>query len=142
MFGLSPDSKHVLDAISKSQAIIEFDLKGNVLAANENFCGALGYSLPEIVGKHHSMFCDPAYTATAEYREFWARLGRGEYDAGAYKRLAKGAREIWIQASYNPVFKYGRPYKVVKFAADITDVKKKSIDLQTRQALQGRQVRG
>ncbi|EPE95773.1 methyl-accepting chemotaxis protein [Rhizobium grahamii] len=128
MFGLSPDSKHVLDAISKSQAIIEFDLKGNVLAANENFCGALGYSLTEIVGKHHSMFCDPAYAATAEYREFWARLGRGEYDAGAYKRLAKGAREIWIQASYNPVFKHGRPYKVVKFAADITDVKKKSVE--------------
>ncbi|MBW9114441.1 PAS domain S-box protein [Rhizobium cauense] len=128
MFGLSSDSRHVLDAISKSQAIIEFDLKGNVLRANENFCSALGYGLMEIVGKHHSMFCDPAYTATAEYREFWARLGRGEYDTGAYKRHAKGGREIWIQASYNPVFKHGRPYKVVKFAADITAVKRKAVE--------------
>ncbi|NLS06674.1 PAS domain S-box protein [Rhizobium sp. P32RR-XVIII] len=128
MFGLSSDSKHVLDAISKSQAIIEFNLKGNVLTANENFCKALGYSLSEIVGKHHSTFCDPAYTATAEYREFWGRLGHGEYDAGAYKRLAKGGREIWIQASYNPVFKNGKPYKIVKFATDITAAKKKAVE--------------
>ncbi|MDM9627270.1 methyl-accepting chemotaxis protein [Rhizobium sp. S152] len=120
MFGLSSDAKHVLEAISKSQAIIEFDLKGNVLTANENFCKTLGYGLADIVGKHHSMFCEPALAATSEYREFWARLGRGEHDAGSYKRLAKGGREIWIQASYNPVFKHGKPYKVVKFAADIT----------------------
>ncbi|OWV71554.1 chemotaxis protein [Rhizobium sp. R634] len=128
MFGLSSDSKYILDAISKSQAIIEFDLKGNILAANENFCRALGYNLNEILGKHHSMFCEPAYTATADYREFWARLGRGEYDAGAYKRFAKGNREIWIQASYNPVFRGGRPFKVVKFAADITAAKRKAVD--------------
>ncbi|RWY81560.1 PAS domain S-box protein [Rhizobium leguminosarum] len=128
MFGLSTDSKYVLNAISKSQAIIEFDLKGNILRANENFCNALGYRLDEIVGKHHSMFCEPAYTATPEYRAFWARLGRGEYDAGAYKRLAKGNSEIWIQASYNPVFKGGKPYKVVKFAADITAAKKQAVD--------------
>ena len=128
MFGLSSDSKCILDAISKSQAIIEFDLKGNILAANENFCRALGYGLSEIVGRHHSMFCEPAYTATADYREFWTRLGRGEYDAGAYKRFAKGNREIWIQASYNPVFKGGRPFKVVKFAADITAAKRKAVE--------------
>ncbi|QFY61530.1 PAS domain S-box protein [Rhizobium grahamii] len=128
MLSLSSDSKYILNAISKSQAIIEFDLKGNVLRANENFCAAVGYSLSEIVGKHHSMFCDPSHAATHEYREFWARLGRGEYDTGAYKRLAKGGREIWIQASYNPVFKHGRPYKVVKFAADITDVKMKAVE--------------
>ncbi|MFS2175495.1 methyl-accepting chemotaxis protein [Rhizobium pisi] len=128
MFSLSSDSKYILDAISRSQAIIEFDLKGNILTANENFCKALGYSLSEILGKHHSMFCEPAYTATQEYREFWARLGRGEYDAGAYKRFAKGNKEIWIQASYNPVFKGGKPFKVVKFAADITAVKKKAIE--------------
>src|SRR3954469_4043364 len=103
MFGLASDSKYILEAISKSQAIIEFDLTGNVLTANENFCRALGYSLNEIAGKHHSMFCDSAYTATSAYRDFWARLGRGEYDAGAYKRLAKGGREIWIQATYNAV---------------------------------------
>ncbi len=128
MFGLLSDSKNILDAISKSQAIIEFDLKGNVLKANENFCNALGYSLSEIAGKHHSMFCEPTYTATSEYRDFWARLGRGEHDSGAYKRLAKGGREIWIQATYNPVFKNGKPYKVIKFAADITDVKKKAVE--------------
>ncbi|MGZ2485599.1 methyl-accepting chemotaxis protein [Rhizobium pisi] len=128
MFSLSSDSKYILDAISRSQAIIEFDLKGNILTANENFCKALGYSLREILGKHHSMFCEPAYTATQEYREFWARLGRGEYDAGAYKRFAKGNKEIWIQASYNPVLKGGKPFKVVKFAADITAVKKKAIE--------------
>lgn len=128
MFGLSYDSKYILNAISKSQAIIEFDLKGNILKANENFCNALGYRLDEIVGKHHSMFCEPAYTATPEYRAFWARLGRGEYDAGAYKRLAKGNSEIWIQASYNPVFKGGKPFRVVKFAADITAAKKQAVE--------------
>ncbi|MBB2749700.1 UNVERIFIED_ORG: methyl-accepting chemotaxis protein [Rhizobium aethiopicum] len=128
MFGLSSDSKYILDAISRSQAIIEFDLKGNILTANENFCKALGYSLSEIVGKHHSMFCEPAYTATAEYREFWARLGRGQYDAGAYKRLGKGNREIWIRASYNPVSKGGKPFKVVKFATDVTATKRKAIE--------------
>ncbi|OWV88280.1 chemotaxis protein [Rhizobium sp. R635] len=128
MFNLSSDSKYILDAISRSQAIIEFDLKGNILTANENFCRALGYSLNEILGKHHSMFCDTAYTATQDYREFWARLGRGEYDAGAYKRFAKGNREIWIQASYNPVFKGGKPFKVVKFAADITAAKRQAVE--------------
>lgn len=128
MFGLSSDSKYVLDAISRSQAIIEFDLTGNVLTANENFCKVLGYSLNEIAGKHHSMFCEPAYAATTGYRDFWTRLGRGEYDAGAYKRLAKGGREIWIQASYNPVFKHGNPFKVVKFASDITEAKKRAVE--------------
>ncbi|PCK82445.1 methyl-accepting chemotaxis protein [Rhizobium sophoriradicis] len=128
MFGLSSDSKYILDAISKSQAIIEFDLSGNILTANENFCSALGYRLNEIVGKHHSMFCEPAYAATAEYRAFWTRLGRGEYDAGAYRRLAKGNRQIWIQASYNPVSKGGKPFKVVKFAADITAAKKQAVE--------------
>ncbi|ARM90283.1 methyl-accepting chemotaxis protein [Rhizobium sp. CIAT894] len=128
MFGLSSDSKYILEAISKSQAIIEFDLNGNILSANENFCNTLGYRLDEIVGKHHSMFCEPAYTATAEYREFWARLGRGQYDAGAYKRLGKGNREIWIRASYNPVSKGGKPFKVVKFATDVTATKRKAIE--------------
>jgi methyl-accepting chemotaxis protein len=128
MLGLTSDAKHILNAISKSQAVIEFDLNGNILKANENFCNAIGYPLSEIVGKHHSMFCDPAYAATQEYRDFWARLGRGEYDAAAYKRIAKGGREIWIQASYNPVYKGGKPYKVVKFASDITATKTKAIE--------------
>ncbi|MET0748204.1 MAG: PAS domain-containing methyl-accepting chemotaxis protein [Rhizobium sp.] len=127
-FGLTSDAKYILNAISKSQAVIEFDLTGKILKANDNFCNALGYQLSEIVGKHHSMFCEPAYVATQEYRDFWARLGRGEYDASAYKRVAKGGREIWIQASYNPVFKGDKPYKVVKFASDITAAKSKAIE--------------
>ena len=128
MFSLSSDASRILSAMSKSQAIIEFDLDGKVLTANENFCRALGYELKEIVGNHHRMFCDPAYIATPAYHDFWARLGSGEYDAGTYKRLAKGNREVWIQASYNPVFRSGKPVKVVKFAVDVTDAKKKAID--------------
>ena len=128
MFSLSSDASRILSAMSKSQAIIEFDLEGKVLTANENFCRALGYELTEIVGNHHRMFCDPAYIATPAYHDFWARLGSGEYDAGTYKRLAKGNREVWIQASYNPVFRNGKPVKVVKFAVDVTDAKKKAID--------------
>ena len=128
MFSLSSDASRILSAVSKSQAIIEFDLQGKVLTANENFCRALGYDLKEIVGNHHRMFCEPAYVATPAYHDFWARLGRGEYDAGTYKRLAKGNRDIWIQASYNPVFRNGKPVKVVKFAADVTEAKKKAID--------------
>ncbi|MBB3570429.1 methyl-accepting chemotaxis protein [Rhizobium sp. BK491] len=128
MFSLSSDASRILSAMSKSQAIIEFDLDGKVLTANENFCRALGYELKEIVGNHHRMFCDPTYIATPAYHDFWARLGSGEYDAGTYKRLAKGNREVWIQASYNPVFRNGKPVKVVKFAVDVTDAKKKAID--------------
>ncbi|MGV1791446.1 methyl-accepting chemotaxis protein [Rhizobium sp. A37_96] len=128
MFSLSSDTSRILSAVSKSQAIIEFDLQGKVLTANENFCRALGYELKEIVGNHHRMFCEPAYVATSAYQDFWARLGRGEYEAGTYKRLAKGNREIWIQASYNPVFRNGKPVKVVKFAVDVTEAKRKAID--------------
>ncbi|WP_411905750.1 methyl-accepting chemotaxis protein [Rhizobium mayense] len=128
MFSLSSDASRILSAVSKSQAVIEFDLQGKVLTANENFCRALGYELKEIVGNHHRMFCDPSYVTTPAYQDFWARLGRGEYDAGTYKRHAKGNREIWIQASYNPVFRNGKPVKVVKFAVDVTEAKKKAID--------------
>ncbi|TWB52042.1 methyl-accepting chemotaxis sensory transducer with Pas/Pac sensor [Rhizobium sp. ERR 922] len=128
MFSLSSDASRILSAVSKSQAIIEFDIQGKVLTANENFCRTLGYELKEIVGNHHRMFCDPSYVTTPAYQDFWARLGRGEHDAGTYKRHAKGNREIWIQASYNPVFRNGKPIKVVKFAVDVTEAKKKAID--------------
>jgi len=128
MFSLSSDASRILSAVSKSQAIIEFDLQGKILTANENFCRALGYDLKEIVGNHHRMFCEPTFVTTPAYQDFWARLGRGEHDAGTYKRFAKGNREIWIQASYNPVFRNGKPVKVVKFAADVTETKKKAID--------------
>jgi len=118
--GFQSDAKNVLSAISSAMAIIEFDLQGQILTANENFCKTLGYSLAEIQGKHHRMFCEPHYAASRDYADFWAHLGRGEFDARTYKRLTKSGKEIWIQASYNPVFRNGKPYKVVKFATDIT----------------------
>lgn len=110
-------------AMSKSQAIIEFQLDGTVITANENFCKALGYQLSEIVGKHHKTFVDPVEVNSQEYRDFWARLAEGKFDRRQYKRLTKEGREIWIEASYNPVFRNGKPYKIVKFATDITEQK-------------------
>ncbi|MDQ7746103.1 PAS domain S-box protein [Hydrogenophaga pseudoflava] len=110
-----------IEAISKAQAVIEFDLTGRILGANDNFLGALGYSLAEIQGHHHSMFVDPVERAQPAYREFWERLGRGQFDAGRYRRLGKGGQEIWIQASYNPILDLnGKPFKVVKYATDVT----------------------
>ena len=115
------DAQGQLAAISKSQAVIEFNMAGEVLTANANFCSALGYHLDEIKGRHHRMFVEPAYAKGDEYREFWDRLGRGEYQAAEYLRLGKGGKEVWIQASYNPIFDLnGKPYKVVKYATDIT----------------------
>jgi len=110
-----------LAAISRSQAVIEFDLDGTIRTANENFLATVGYVLPEIAGRHHSMFVDPAERDSAAYREFWAKLRRGEYHAGEYRRIAKGGREVWIQATYNPILDAaGRPFKVVKYAIDVT----------------------
>ncbi|TCD10990.1 methyl-accepting chemotaxis protein [Oricola cellulosilytica] len=115
--------------MNRSLAIIEFDLSGNILNANENFCAAMGYDRNEIVGKHHSMFVDPEYAKSSEYREFWEGFRRGEFDAREYRRFAKGGREIWIQASYNPIAgRNGKPYKVVKFATDITEAKLKAAE--------------
>jgi methyl-accepting chemotaxis protein len=111
----------MLAAINKAQAVIEFTLDGRVVHANENFLRTLGYSLDEIRGKHHSMFVEPAYSQSAEYRAFWEKLGRGEFDANQYKRIGKGGREVWIQASYNPILDAkGKPFKVVKYATDVT----------------------
>jgi methyl-accepting chemotaxis protein len=108
-------------AIGKSQAVIEFNMDGSILTANENFLTALGYSLGEIQGKQHSMFVDPADRDSAAYREFWANLNAGKYQAGEFKRIGKGGREVWIQASYNPILDLnGKPFKVVKYAADTT----------------------
>jgi methyl-accepting chemotaxis protein len=110
-----------IEAIGKSQAVIEFNMDGVVLNANQNFLGALGYSLSDIQGKHHSMFMPPADRDSAAYREFWASLNRGEFQSGEYKRIGKGAKEVWIQASYNPIRDLnGKPYKVVKYATDTT----------------------
>ena len=116
-------------AVGKSQAVIEFELDGTIITANENFLNALGYTLPEIQGKHHSMFVEPTMRDSADYREFWAKLKRGEYQAAEYKRIGKAGNAVWIQASYNPIMgKDGKPYKVVKFATDITSAKIQSME--------------
>ncbi|MCK1447013.1 PAS domain-containing methyl-accepting chemotaxis protein [Bradyrhizobium sp. 2] len=119
-----------VSAIGRAQAVIEFKLDGTIVTANQNFCQALGYSLAEIEGKHHSLFVAPAERDSAAYREFWARLNRGEYQAGEYKRIGKGGREVWILASYNPLLdENGKPFGVAKFATDVTAEKLKNADL-------------
>ena len=126
-------------AIGKSQAVIEFKLDGTILTANQNFLDTLGYRLEEIQGKHHSVFVEPATRDSAEYRTFWANLNRGEFQAAEYKRIAKGGREVWIQASYNPIFdRSGKPCKVIKFATDITAQKIRSMEDAGKMAAIGR----
>src|SRR5258707_694089 len=97
------DRTALLTALSKSQAIIEFKLDGTVITANENFLTPLGYRLGEIEGRHHSMFVEPGYKESAEYRQFWESLNRGQYQAAQYKRIGKGGKIAWLEASYNPV---------------------------------------
>ncbi len=110
-----------IEAIGKSLAVIEFDLDGTILNANAKFLDAMGYSLPEIKGRHHSLFVEASERESPAYREFWAALKRGEYQTGEFKRLGSGGKEVWIQASYSPILDLnGRPFKVVKYASDIT----------------------
>lgn len=120
----------MLDALNRSQAIIEFNVDGSILAANENFLKSLGYSIDEIKGKHHSLFCEEEYTSSLDYKRFWDQLGKGEFFVGEFKRIGKGGKVVWIHASYNPIIdSNGKAYKVVKFATDITEAKK---ELQVR----------
>lgn len=108
-------------AISKSQAVIHFTLDGIITEVNQNFLDATGYAREEIIGRHHSMFLDAASSDKRAYQAFWAGLGRGEYQAGEFKRVGKGGREVWIQATYTPIAdESGEPFKVVKFAVDVT----------------------
>ena len=110
-----------VEAIGRSQAVISFDLEGRVLEANANFLSAVGYTAAEVVGQHHGMFVDVDHRASAEYARFWDALRRGEYQAGQFRRIGKGGREVWIEASYNPVLDAdGRPVQVTKFAIDVT----------------------
>jgi methyl-accepting chemotaxis protein len=121
----------MVNAINRVQAVIEFNLDGTIINANDNFLSALGYSLDEIQGKHHRMFCEPQYVSSPQYRAFWDKLNRGEFEAGEFKRLGKGGKEIWINASYNPILDgSGKPVKVVKFAIDVTAQKLKNADYQ------------
>ncbi|MCJ2067573.1 PAS domain-containing methyl-accepting chemotaxis protein [Methylobacterium sp. J-030] len=132
MFGASrthADQAAKLDALDRSQAVIEFRPDGTILAANANFLTAMGYTLPEVQGQHHGMFVERAYRDSAEYRAFWDSLRRGTFQSAEFKRIAKGGRTVWIQASYNPVLdRAGRVVKVVKFASDITAQKLRALD--------------
>lgn len=128
-----------MQAINRSQAVIEFDLNGKVLHANENFLKLTSYHLEDIIGRHHRMFVDPAEAASADYEIFWERLGRGEYTTGEFKRIGSNNHEIWIQATYNPVFDHkGKPVKVVKFATDITASKLYQSEFEAKVAAMGR----
>ncbi len=118
---LERDVASQLAAIGKSQAVIEFQMDGTIITANQNFLKAMGYTLEEVQGRHHSMFVEPKERASAEYGAFWDRLNRGEYVAGEYKRIGKNGNEVWIQGAYNPIIDQdGKPFKVVKFATEVT----------------------
>ena len=113
----------MLDALDRSQAVIEFDLNGTIVDANENFLAVMGYSLGEIKGKHHSMFATDEFKSSADYATFWDALRRGDYRSDEFQQVGKGGKEVWIQASYNPILDgNGKPFKVVKFASDITEI--------------------
>ena len=120
---ITADYTAQINAISKSQAVIAFNMDGIIITANHNFLKALDYTLEEVKGKHHSLFVEASYRNSSEYREFWAALNRGEYQAAEFKRIGKGGKEVWIQASYNPILDLnGKPCKVVKYATDVTEM--------------------
>jgi len=127
---LNADYTSQIEAIGKSQAVIEFNMDGTIIQANDNFLNTVGYSLEEIQGKHHHLFVEPEYAQSVEYTQFWERLNTGVYESARYKRLGKGGKEIWIQASYNPIMGLdGKPFKVVKYATDVTETMMREADL-------------
>lgn len=126
------EDKGQIQAISKSRAVIEFNLDGTIIHANQNFLAATGYVLDEIVGKHHRIFCEPEYASSTEYIQFWEKLKKGVFDSGEYKRITKSGEDLWIQASYNPILDPdGKPFKVVKFATDVTEEKKRTSNYES-----------
>ena len=129
------NAKGQIAAIGKAKAVAEFSLDGTILAANEHLLRMFGYSFADIKDRHHSMFVDPAVRSSPDYLAFWAKLGRGEYDAGQYQRITQDGREIFLQASYNPILGIdGKPYKIVEYASDVTDQVTMQIDQATLQA--------
>ncbi|TXN83706.1 PAS domain S-box protein [Methylobacterium sp. WL8] len=119
------------DLLHKSQAVIEFDGSGKIITANANFLATMGYALDEIQGRHHSLFLEPSERTSEAYRLFWEGLSKGKADSAAFRRIAKGGREVWLQASYNPVLdRDGKTVKVVKFATDITAYKLAALDME------------
>jgi methyl-accepting chemotaxis protein len=138
LFGRS-ELRDKFRAIDRSQAVIEFDPSGRILDVNANFLSALGYTLDEVKGRHHSMFVDAAERESPAYQQFWDRLRRGEYQAAEYRRIGKGGREVWIQASYNPVLdRGGKVYRVIKFATDITATKLRNAEYEGQIAAIGK----
>lgn len=130
-------------AMSRAQAVVEFDMDGQLLTANENFLELLEYELADVKGEHHRVFCEDDYAASAAYRKFWQKLNRGEFDAGRYKRLGNNGKVVWIQATYNPIFDLnGKPVKVVKFATDITEQVRLEQDNAARGEAERRKVDG
>jgi methyl-accepting chemotaxis protein len=101
--GTDVDLKGQVEAISRSQAVIEFDLDGTIRTANDNFLSVMGYQLDELVGQHHRIFVEPEVASSPDYAQFWERLRAGEYIADAFKRIGKDGRTVWIRASYNPI---------------------------------------
>lgn len=123
------DFEGQLSAINRAQAVIEFNMEGTIISANKNFLHVMGYNIDEVKGKHHRMFADPEYAKSDEYKKFWQRLNDGEYFVAEFQRFGKDGKEVWIQASYNPIIDMnGRPFKVVKYATDITDQKRAAAD--------------
>ncbi len=128
---LNLDHEGQLEAISKSQAVIEFDMSGIILHANKNFLDVVGYTLNEIVGKHHSIFCEDSYKESVEYQQFWRKLNNAEFESGEFLRIAKNGKKVWIQATYNPIMDFDKkPFKVVKYATDITSRKNKMFEIE------------
>lgn len=123
------ESKSITSAIDRVQAVIEFNLDGSIITANNNFLDVLGYTLEEIKGKHHRIFVKENERNSHEYQEFWEKLNQGKYEAKEYERITKTGESVWIQASYNPVFGFdGKPFKVIKFATDITEQKRLAVE--------------
>ncbi len=132
------DYRGQIAAIDKHMAVIEFKLDGTIVHANQNFLGVMGYTLDEIKGQHHSLFVDPEFARSREYTNFWAKLNRGEFEEGQFKRIGKGGKEVWIQALYSPILDAnGKPVKVVKFASDATA----QVQLQREQEQQAKDLR-
>jgi methyl-accepting chemotaxis protein len=128
---LDADYRGRLTAICKSMATCDLEMDGTIITANDHLLKPMGYSLEEIKGRHHSLFVEEAYRQSLEYKEFWARLNRGEYVTGEFKRIAKGGREVWVQASYNPIFDInGKPCKVAVYASDVTEQVRLRLEVQ------------
>jgi len=133
---LNAEFEGKISAIDKSQGTIEFNMDGTIITSNDNFLNVLGYALEEVKGKHHRIFCEESYANSSEYRSFWEMLNRGEFHSGEYKRFGKNGREVYLQATYNPIFDLnGKPLKVLKIATDITEQKRLGVERSKQAAL-------